>query len=69
MIDSETQDRFINSLPQLADLEDMVKMIVAIVLAYDVDTDDFKLMILELGKIVASGDYDEYSKMQKKEMH
>jgi len=69
MIDSETQDRFINSLPRLADLEDMVKMIVAIVLAYDVATDDFKLMILELGKIVASGDYDEYSKMQKKEMH
>jgi len=47
----------------------MVKMIVAIVLAYDVDTDDFKLMILELGKIVASGDNDEYSKMQKKELH
>ena len=69
MIDQEEQDKFISSLPPRANLEDMVKMILAMVLMYGVTTEEFKRMILELGMIVAEGEYDRYSKMPKGELH
>jgi hypothetical protein len=69
MIDPEAQDKFINSLPPRANLEDMVQMILAMMLMYGVTTEEFKHMILGLGAVVADGEYDRYSKMPKGELH
>ena len=69
MIDPEAQEKFISSLPPRANLEDMVKMILAMALMYGVTADELKYMILELNAVVANGEYDRYSKMPKGELH
>jgi hypothetical protein len=69
MIDPEEQDKFISSLPPRANIEDMVKMILAMALMYGVTAEEFKYMILGLNAVVANGEYDRYSKMPKGELH
>jgi hypothetical protein len=58
MIDPEEQDKFISSLPPRANLEDMVKLMLAMALTYGVTAEEFKYMILGLNAVVANGEYD-----------
>jgi len=41
----------------------------AMALMYGVTAEEFKRMILELGMIVAEGEYDRYSKVPKEGLH